>query len=310
MSLYADDKKIWRSISTENDHICLQKDIDYLHDWSLRNKMKFHPNKCKVLAVTGRMPVSLLSELPFYDFFYNLGGVSLDYVDAEKDLGVVVTASFDWAEQCQKVYSKANQKLGLLRRSCHFVIDENRKRVLYLTLVRSQFEHCSIIWRPVTQTLTKRLEDLQKRAVKWILSEENVSYSPALYVQKCRQLNLLPLSERFNFLDLVFFFKVLRGLVPVELPPYITPYIGSSRLRSSHMDHLCFVCSISPRSANGAFGKNFFYRTHCNWNYLPLDIKGIVSIDEFKSALLKHMWKAILRNNDIENDDDMLEDGC
>ena len=56
LSLYADDTKIWRSIHMECDNIILQKDIDYLYDWALRNKMNFHPSKCKVLSVTGRIP--------------------------------------------------------------------------------------------------------------------------------------------------------------------------------------------------------------------------------------------------------------
>ena len=74
------------------------------------------------------------------------------------------------------------------------------------------------------------------------------------------------------------------------------------------MDHLSFVCSITPKSASGVFGKSFFYRTHCKWNYLPLDVKGLSSIDEFKSCLLKYMWKAILRNMDIENDNNIMLD--
>ena len=44
-----------------------------------------------------------------------------------------------------QILSEANQKYGLLKRTCHFVNDTQRKRILYLTLVRSQFEHCSQI---------------------------------------------------------------------------------------------------------------------------------------------------------------------
>ena len=144
--MYADDTKIWRPILSESDIDRLQKDIEYLHDWALRNKMKFHPDKCKVLSVAAKSPeTSLLSVLPFFRFIYSLGGELLDYVDSEKDLGVMVTSNLDWAEQCSKVLSKANQKLGMCRRNCNFVIDKNRRRVLYLTLVRSQFEHCSVI---------------------------------------------------------------------------------------------------------------------------------------------------------------------
>ncbi len=263
--------------------------------------MKFHPSKCKVLSVTGKIPETLLSVLPFYNFVYSLGGESLEYVDNEKDLGVVVTSTFDWVEQCGKVYSKANQKLGMSRRNCHFVIDESRRRVLYLTLVRSQFEHCSVIWRPVTKTLIAKLEGLQKRAIKWILREEYMSYSSETYLLKCKQLKIMPIADRFDFLDLIFFYKVVKGLVPVKLPHYMTPYQGNTRLRSSHLDSLCFTSSLIPRTATNAFAKSFFFRTHTKWNHIPLSIRETGSITEFKSKLTIHMWENIM--SEIHDDD-------
>ena len=45
--LYADDTKIWREIVCDEDQFLLQKDIDNLFQWSISNKMKFHPDKCK-----------------------------------------------------------------------------------------------------------------------------------------------------------------------------------------------------------------------------------------------------------------------
>ena len=132
LSLYADDTKIWRQIITESDAVRLQRDIEYLHDWSLSNKMKFHPDKCKVLSVSGKISETLspISVLPFFNFIYSMGGIPLDYADQEKHQGVIVTSNLDWKEQCSKVLSKANQKLGLSRRNCYFVQDLNRRRVL------------------------------------------------------------------------------------------------------------------------------------------------------------------------------------
>ena len=74
--------------------------------------MKFHPDKCKVLSVSGKISetLSLISVLPFFNFIYSMGGISLDYVDQEKDLGVIVASNLEWNEQCSKVFSKANQK--------------------------------------------------------------------------------------------------------------------------------------------------------------------------------------------------------
>ena len=34
-ALYADDTKLWRTIKSDNDNAQLQKDIEYLHNWSL-----------------------------------------------------------------------------------------------------------------------------------------------------------------------------------------------------------------------------------------------------------------------------------
>ncbi|MCP4490634.1 MAG: hypothetical protein GY820_25480 [Gammaproteobacteria bacterium] len=270
--------------------------------------MKFHPDKCKVLSVTGKLSdtLQLLSVVPFYNFLYSLGGESIDYVESEKDLGVMVTANLDWAEQCAKIYSKANQKLGMSRRNCHFVMDRNRRRVLYLTLVRSQFEHCSIIWRPVTKTQLIKFESLQKRAIKWILQEEYISYSLETYLKKCKELRIMPLADRFDFLDLIFFFKVVKGLVPVELPPYLTLYQGNTRLRNSHLDKLSYVSLLSPRTATNAFARSYFFRTHTKWNHVPFEIRETDSLTEFKSKLTTHMWKNIMSETCQNVSDDNL----
>ena len=39
--LFADDTAIWREIAQERDFSISQKDIDYLLDWAIRNRMTF-----------------------------------------------------------------------------------------------------------------------------------------------------------------------------------------------------------------------------------------------------------------------------
>ena len=112
LALYADDTKIWRKIVSEQDHEALQDDIKYLYDWSIKNKMNFHPQKCKVVSVAHRLP-PLLGILPNIQFIYNLGENSLDYADSEKDLGVDINSKLNFNEQCERIFSKANQQFGL-----------------------------------------------------------------------------------------------------------------------------------------------------------------------------------------------------
>ncbi len=113
----------------------------------------------------------------------------------------------------------------------------------------------------------------------------------------------MPIADRFDFLDLIFFFKVVKGLVPVELPPYLSLYQGNTRLRSSHLDKLCYISSLSPQTATNAFAKSFFFRTHTKWNHIPLVIREANSITEFKAQLTVHMWKIIISEIDDGSSD-------
>ena len=298
--MYADDTKIWREVNCNNDFLILQRDIDYLIDWAVKNKMNFHPSKCKVLSICKVNP-PLVDVLPCIQYFYSMGSALLDYLDSEKDLGVWINRTLNFNEQAEFLYSKANQKFGMLKRTCHFVTDTNKRRVLYLTLVRSLFEHCPIVWRPSSSTMVNKLESLQKRAIKWIRNDASASYSvEELYHTHCKQLNILPIKYRFDYHDLKFFHSVVYNFSCVKLPSYLSFYSGSSRLRTSHLDELSLVSSISA-SSNTGFSKSYFYRTYLSWNRLPLTIREIIRPSTFKVELTKYIWNELAST--IPNED-------
>ncbi len=141
-----------------------------------------------------------------------------------------------------------------------------------------------------------RFDQFQKKCIKWILNEEELSYeSNDVYVRKCRQIGILPLSQRFVLNDLILFHKVVHRLVPIDIPNYLTLFTGHSRLRSSHLDELSYVSSIIPSSSNvNKLNKSFFYRTHIIWNSTPNEIHKLGSISEFRSKLEAHLWSLLL----------------
>ena len=118
--MYADDTKIWREIKCENDHDVLQRDIDSLVNWTLQNCMKFHLSKCKVLMVS-KFKMPLLNILPFVQFHYSMGRDLLNYCDIEKDLGIHINGTLNFIHYSDILYLKANQRFGLLKRTCHFI---------------------------------------------------------------------------------------------------------------------------------------------------------------------------------------------
>ena len=210
----------------------------------------------------------------------------------------------NFSDQCNRLLSKANQQFGLTKRTCSFVNDLKRKRALYLALIRSQFEHCSPIWRPSCKTNTDKFESFQKTCIKWILSEEHISYtSYDKYIEKCKQVNILPMRLKFDLNDLLLFHKIIHDLVPVDLPSYLNLFDGQSRLRSSHLDSLSFVSNLLPRgNSTSLLNKSFFFRVHTLWNALSFEIREIESPSIFKSRLVDHMWDSLKSCNTAESD--------
>ena len=187
IALFADDTKIWRDINSEADCEILQNDINTLSTWSRNNKMSFHPDKCKALSIHDFRP-DFVKVLPFPYCYYNINGNIIEFCENERDLGVLVSSNFRWDDQHDKILEKAHQMLGLTKRTCHFILDARKRHSLYLSLVRSNFEHGSIIWHPVTETEISDFEKLQKKALKWIFKEENMHYNDETYIKNAVRL--------------------------------------------------------------------------------------------------------------------------
>ncbi len=225
--LYADDTKIWREIITSDDHFTLQTDIDNLQAWATKNKMKFHPSKCKALSVTNK--IDILHNLPCTIFNYKLGHVYIDYVESQNDLGVTVNRKLLWKEHCDKIVNKARSKLGLLMRTCHFTLDIKQKRVFYPSIVRSIFEHCSIIWRPLSSNHLAPLDGIQKQAIKWIHGERFNHYTDSEYFEK-QKLSILPIKMKFYHNDLCLYYKIINNLIVINLPAEFE-FVNTGELR-------------------------------------------------------------------------------
>ena len=123
-------------------------------------------------------------------YHYNFGENLLEYADSEKDLGVDITSNLSCNEHCDMIISRAKQKSGMLRRTCNFVNDVKRKRILCLTLIESQFEHCSQIWHPNNLTMIDKFENGQKNALNGFYLKKRclikVRCKSVLYIQECK----------------------------------------------------------------------------------------------------------------------------
>ena len=65
--------------------------------------------------------------------------------DYEIILGITINQKLTFNKHIKNVYKKAGQKLcALLRISLY--LDENKKKLLYCSMIKSQFNYCPLVW--------------------------------------------------------------------------------------------------------------------------------------------------------------------
>ena len=138
--LFADDTKVLRQVSSEDDAITLQRDLDSLERWSNDWLLKFNADKCHVLTL-GKF------ENIMYTHRYQICGNELDHVFEEKDLGVTIDFELKFEHHITQQINKANAIMGIIRRSFSF-LDGKLFKKLYITFVRPHLEYAQAVWAP------------------------------------------------------------------------------------------------------------------------------------------------------------------
>ena len=217
--LFADDAKCFMSITSLADCFALQKDLNNLAVWCTTWNLTFNKDKCSV--------VQFQTKKSTIGFDYLIGKSVIPTKTSHRDLGVFISATLQWKCHYQHILSKSYKMLGLLRRTFSEIHCSRAKRILYLSLIRSQLLYCSPLWRPHLLSDIKCLEDVQRRSTKFILRDSSLSYRDRLL-----KLNLLPLMMEFEISDIIFFVKsVKQPSIHFRISDFIT--FSSSRTRSS-----------------------------------------------------------------------------
>jgi len=127
--MFADDTKLFHGISSHEDCLQLQDDLNRLVDWRLKWQMGFNEPKCSVLH--------LGSTNPCYEFC--MRNTSLEAI-TEEDLGVTIDRELKFHIHVNKAVNKASIMLGLVR-ATFTCIDETTLPRLFTTMVRPHLEY-------------------------------------------------------------------------------------------------------------------------------------------------------------------------
>ena len=267
--MFADDMKVWETLSCKEDSKKLQEDLDSLDGWS-RWALKFNAGKCKVMHIGHDFPTE-----------YFMGGdegikVKLEEIVIEKDLGVNITNDLKPSEQCSKEARKAISVLPMVKRHVKR-LDKQDFLLIYKTYIRPHMEYCVQAWSPHLAKDIQTLERVQRCATKLIPSIKKLSYEIRL-----KKLDLTSLERRRTIGDLFETFKILKGMENIDKEQFFEISDTGHNLRGHNMTLAVNRSRLDTRK--------FFFnnRVVCHWNDLTQEIVDATSVNSFKNRLDKH----------------------
>jgi len=271
--LFADDAKLYKSISDMSDCQKLNDSGQHFFDWSEKWCMKLNVDKCKVLSVKRK------DDIKFAYGFNKCGDCFvLEHVDHITDLGVTIDNDLCFDLHISEKINKAFQMLGIINRT--FVdIDETTFLLLYKTMVRSHLEFAGSVWNPYKLNQIKNLEKVQKRATKLVRSCKLLSYRDRLIHLKLPTLKFRRLRG-----DMIEVFKILNNYYDESSVPNL-PRNFDTRTRGNSLKLMHIRSRLDQRKFS------FCSRVVGYWNSLPDYVVRASSVNMFKNSLDKFWIK-------------------
>ena len=188
------------------DSRAFQEDLDHLFSWSEDWKLKFHPDKCKVLEIRDKSNSNTTNT--YHMSRYEGGSVDFEVVPHEKDIGVTIDGKLNFEKHIQIQINKASMMVGIIRRSFKFM-DMETFCLLFKALVRPHLEYASRVWSPYKKKHIESIGNVQRtcRATKMLPGLSYLSYE-----DRRRKLKLPNLEYRRMRGDMTEVFKIISGI--------------------------------------------------------------------------------------------------
>ena len=218
-----------------------------------------------------------LRNLPKPDLDITLDGEQLSNVTKEKLLGVTVEQHLTWTNHIDKVCTKINRSLALLRRIKQF-LPLNSRILFYNGFIFPHINYCLPVW--CTSPNIDKIFKLQKRAARIILDENMSTQTRELF----SKLNWITIEDLTKYRRAIIVFKALSGLAPDYISNMFKSVnkVHSRNTRAALSEKLCI-----PKTRTQTYNNTLRYSGARIWNDLTQPVRQSTSINHFKSNYFK-----------------------
>ena len=210
---YVDDSSVGAVIdNTAPDYNNLQHTLNHLLAWTTNNHVTINDRKSVVMHFN-------LTTTPLPTPTLTLGTHPLEVVRSTKLLGVVIDDKLTWDAHVSTIVKSASYRLYMLRRLKSLGLPTSELCSIYKSFILPRLTYASPAWSSsLSITQKRRLECIQKRAIKIILGPSYTNYDDALFT-----LQLVTLADLHQQALSQFGQKLLvnprhRHLLPPDAP--------------------------------------------------------------------------------------------
>lgn len=208
LSLFADDMKVSKQISSPADHNALQDDLNRFSIWCQKNFLELNVTKCQTITYSRkRIPP------PPRDYFFN--DMPIRRVKLFRDLGISCDTELNFRSHIDGIISRANSMLGFVKRWSKEFSNPYVTKTLFMTFVRPVLEYASQVWSPYHMVHSQRIESVQRRFIRFALRGlgwADIHNLPP-YGDRLKLINLQPLDKRRDVADILFVHQLLAGKI-------------------------------------------------------------------------------------------------
>ena len=278
--LYADDTQFYipaKSVQDAERKIeSIMKDIK---SWMVKKKLKLNEEKTECMLF-GRK-----NSLKKFDHVnrIKIGTTTIEIVKKVKDLGVYIDKELKLEDQINHTVRTCNYHL----RNIAFIrkyLDKKALKTLVSNHILSRLDYCNALYYALPKTTQRKLQRVQNSAARLITSvRQRERITPALI-----ELHWLPIKARIEFKILTLTYKALNYNEPKYLRNMLKIFEQRANVTTRQASEINRL--HEPRT-NCIYGERAFsYCAPRMYNKIPLEIRNLPKIEQFKKKLKTHLF--------------------
>jgi len=273
--LFADDTNVFFSNhSIDTLFQIVNEELSRIADWFCANRLTINLDKTNYILFKSHR-----KRAPLGNQKMSINNIELSSVNSTKFLGVYVDNHLTWKEHIYKISSKIAKNIGILARTSHILLTTIRIK-LYYSLVYPYLTYCNMVWAATYGSRLRRLNVLQKRAVRIVAGAPYGSHTSQLFSQfnllKVEQIRTLQVGEFMYRYDRDLLPPVFKGLFSLnsEVHSHLTRNSSSYRCIYARTNTRLFSIKLSGVLI---------------WEKIPPEIRQSPSLSIFKRKLRTHL---------------------